>query len=222
MELPDQVVKRDGQWDPDVDAYVVTDPGTGQQRYFAWTRPPLIVDALGAFAVGMVRVVGAVIVFNLFAAYPDGVAGDRQAQLEQALQDKYGLTANFVPTRWTDTQVFAVDVEQNWDSPNYDQPKPTAKGCQLQPGRTDEELDVQCRDSLGTFYEVRQRGANAREDSEHRQRLEQYFQPEEPDTSQGATGDGGAYDSDPGDYYDPYDHYDPYDYYEDQEPEIFP
>ncbi len=220
MDYADEAVKRDGVWDPEVAAYVVEDPSGKQDRYFVWKRPALLVHAGVSFGFIVFWVgLGCVVLADVFG-YPEGVAGNRQAQLVQALDDTYRVTLNYVPTRWTDSQVITVDVAQGWDKANYTQPDRTAKGCRLQPGPTAKDLSLQCPDGSGSFGALRRGGGDAEQDYADRKRAEG-LPPPQP-------GQYGFEDYVTGgnDQYDQYDHYQDYeDYWNDYEPpeqDIYP
>lgn len=63
--------------------------------------------------------------------------------------------------------MFTVDVDQDWDDPEYDQPPPTFKGCLLQPGATSAELNIQCAGVFG-FHDMTRGGASSENDKENR------------------------------------------------------
>ena len=223
MDYADEAVKRNGVWDPEVAAYVVEDPFGKQDRYFVLKRPALLVHAGVSFGFILFWVgLGCVVLTEAFG-YPAGVAGDRQAQLAQALDDTYRVTLDSVPTRWTDSQVITVDITQGWDEATYEQPDRTSKGCRLRPGPTAKDLSLQCPDESGFFGEVRRGGGDAERDYADRRKAEglpaprpgQYgFEPY-------ITGDSDPYDSNS--QYNPREDIDPdWYYYEPPEQDIYP
>ena len=84
-------------------------------------------EALAALAAFLFWFCVAVFVYSLFFQWPDGVAGDRRAQLAEALGDRYRVNVNYLPQTWSGGQVFTVDVTQDWDDPHYDEPAETTK-----------------------------------------------------------------------------------------------
>ena len=206
-------VRQNGTWDPNLDAYRVVDPKDGSTRYYVWKKPALFWEALAALAAFLFWFCVAVFVYSLFFQWPDGVAGDRRAQLAEALGDRYRVNVNYLPQTWSGGQVFTVDVTQDWDDPHYDEPAETTKACRLQPGETADDLSLQCPDTFGGFEEVREGGLDADQHRRNKALLEETI-PRVP----------GPGSDDPSDQYatDPYEQYepDPYDYYEPEQ--MFP
>jgi hypothetical protein len=212
-----EAIKLDGRWDPTLDAYVVEIDG--RLHYYAWRRPWLVFEAFGWALITLFWVGVAALILSMFFTYPNGVAGDRRAQLAQALQDTYGVEADYLPGTWSGTQVFTVDIKQRWDDPDYDEPPVETEGCRLQPGATSSDLSLQCpHSSGGRFTEVRKGGLNARQDREHKQSLEQLERPAPGGRQYDSLDD---YLSDLHDDYEPPDQY-LYDRLDDYEPEIYP
>lgn len=168
-----ELVERHGQWDPSLDAYVVE--RDGRTRYFAWTRRDIEIEFIAVLVIVLFWIGVAALVLSVVVSYPEGVAGDRRAQLAQALRDKYAVAADYLPGQWGDTQVFTVDIEQGWDDPEYDQPETVFEACRLQPGASARDLSLQCRDATGTRYEeVREGGRSARQEMHRQQWLEEF------------------------------------------------
>ena len=205
-------VRRHGQWDPNVDAYRVVDPKDDSTSYYVWKKPGMFFDALVMSAMLLFWVGMAAVVYLFFFHWPEGVAGDRRAQLADALTDRYRVDVSYLPENWTTGQVFTVDIEQDWDDPNYDEPTVTKRACKLQPGETADDLSLQCPTMFGSYEEARAGGLDSVHHRQAKSLLEQT--PATPRVQ--SPGSGDSYDQ----YApDPYDQYvpDPYDYYEPEE-----
>lgn len=206
FEKEDSVRDR-GQWDPNLDAYRVVDPKSGDTSYYVWKKPEMFLDAVVIGGMSLFWVGVAAFVYLLFFQWPDGVAGDRRHQLRQALGDRYRVDVTYLPESWSASQVFTVDIEQDWDNPKYDEPAVPKRACKLQPGATADDLSLQCPNMFGTFEEVREGGLNA----EHHRETKRLLEPD-PATPANAY-PGSDYSEDPYEQYEP----DPYDYYEPEE-----
>lgn len=172
MNSKKDLVAQHGYWDQDINAYRVIDPTNGRERFFRWQKPwPLVSTAIGTLVV-MCCVSVAAVVSPLFFEWPEGVAGDKSAQLQGVLSEQYKVSLSYVPVDWTPTQVFTVDVTRGWDDPDYDQPAQEYKSCKLQPGARAEDLSLQCP-MYGAFADVEPGGLYARGDYENRVRHEQ-------------------------------------------------
>ena len=165
------LVREHGRWDPQLDAYEVRDPKTGEMRYFVWGKEGLFLDTILVAGTVLFWIVVGSFFFLLFFHYPNGVAGDRQDQLAYVLRQKYNITATWLPEQWTPTQVFEVDVEQGWDEPGYAEEPPTGKACKLQPGATSQDLSIECPGAFGVMDEPREGGADAEHDRMWRQQV---------------------------------------------------
>ena len=165
------LVREHGQWDPQLDAYEARDPKTGEMRYFVWRKEGLFLDAIVVAGGVLFWIVVGSFFYLLFFHYPNGVAGDKQAQLAYVLRQKYNITATWLPEQWTPPQVFEIDVEQGWDEPGYSEEPPTGKACKLQPGETSQDLSIECPGAFGVTDEPREGGADADHDRMWRQQV---------------------------------------------------
>ncbi|MFN8213516.1 MAG: hypothetical protein U0R27_07735 [Candidatus Nanopelagicales bacterium] len=177
------LVREHGRWDPQLDAYEAMDPKTGEMRYFVWRKEGLFLDAIVVAGSVLFWIVVGSFFYLLFFHYPNGVAGDRQAQLAYVLREKYNISARWLPEQWTPTQVFEIDVEQAWDEPGYSERPPTGKGCKLQPGATSRDLSLECPGAFGVMDEPRVGGADADQDRTWRQRMEEDLNITDPDAT---------------------------------------
>lgn len=209
------LVREHGRWDPELDAYEVTDPKTGDLRYFVWTKPGMMIDAVAVTLMVMFWIGVGSFVFLLFFHYPSGVAGEtRKEQLADVLRARYNITTTWLPELWTPTQVFTIDVEQGWDDPTYEREPLKGTGCKLQPGANSKELSLECPDTFGELADLRLGGADAQHDREWRQRVADEFNVPEPDGTVDEFFDdleSKQFDYNPqyDDYYDPYYDYEP-------------
>lgn len=208
-------MRRSGQWDPSLDAYRVVDSKDGSTKFFVWKRPSLFFDAFAMSALLLFWVGVATVVYLCFFHWPEGVAGDRKAQLADALAERYRVDVSYLPENWTATQVFTVDIDQGWDDPAYDEAPVTTKACKLQPGNTAENLSLQCPNYFGTYEEVRVGGLDAAQDQQTK-RLEEQTPANPPGADDSANeGSYDQYGTDPYEYYapDPYEDYEPEEMY---------
>jgi hypothetical protein len=207
-----EAVRRDGQWDPNLDAYRVVDPTDGSATYYVWKKPDMFFEAIVMTGMFLFWVGLAAVVFVCFFPWPEGVAGDREAQLADALTDRYRVDVSYLPQSWTSGQVFTVDIEQDWDDPDYDEPALTKRACKLQPGETADDLSLQCPTMFGAYEEVREGGGDSGHHRQAKNLLEQT--PATPRfQSPGSDDSSDQYAPDPYEDHEP----DPYDYYEPEE-----
>ncbi len=203
------LVRDHGRWDPELDAYEVTDPKTGELRYFVWEKPAMIFEAAALTVLIMFWVGVGSFVFLLFFGYPSGVAGDeRKEQLAEVLHARYNITATWLPDLWTASQVFTIEVEQGWNEPGYLHEAPTMRACKLQPGATSQDLSLECPGPFGVMSEPQEGGADAAHDRMWRRQVADDLNITEPDGSVDEFLDDLESTVDPYEY-DPYYDYEP-------------
>ena len=105
-------------------------------RGTTWKKPALFWERPRRAAAFLFWFCVAVFVYSLFFQWPDGVAGDRRAQLPPRPLERSIPRQRQPPAQtWSGGQVFTVDVTRTGTIRQYDEPAETTKARRLQPGR---------------------------------------------------------------------------------------